>query len=437
VTGPSAAGPVRPAPTTDLVARVDADTAGAVTDALRAVLDRRLAGAAALDDGFARELAGPLADFALTGGHRRRAALLWWSWRACEGAHRGEDPRAVLELAAAVELIQACALVHDDVMDGSRTRRGRPAFHMAQPGPSASAHPGPPTGAPLPGPGTHDPSPPHGRVPDGADAGEGATAEHPPQVHGGRAQPEDGVLRPEGAAPYGWSTAVLAGDLALAWADDVAAAGLTSEARRRVMDVWREMRTEMVAGQYLELRAQAAGDHSTGQALRTARLKSALYSVVRPLDLGAAAAGAGEAVRRGLRTAGGCAGLAFQLRDDLLGVFGDPVQTGKPSGDDIREGKPTYLAALARSRAAAAGDRTALRVIDTALGDRSLDAAGLAAVREAFTATGARAAVESRIALLAERCAERLHALPLDPWARARMLDVLLTATGLATAARP
>ncbi|WP_232792371.1 polyprenyl synthetase family protein [Actinacidiphila yeochonensis] len=415
-------------------------------------MHRRLAGAAALDERFARELAHPLADFTLSGGHRRRAALLWWGWRACGGARRGERPDAVLDLAAAVELIQSCALVHDDVMDGSRTRRGRPALHIAQAAPPPTPSDGRPEHA-RPEPGRPGHGPAERPAPHVEERGRAAAAEarrRTPEPDRPGSEPDTPGSHPtagagpgsaagrEGAAPYGWSVAVLAGDLALAWADDtVAEAGLTVEARRRVEAVWRDLRTEMVAGQYLELRAQAAGDRSAGQALRTARLKSALYSVARPLDLGAAVAGAGEEVRRGLRLAGGCAGLAFQLRDDLLGVFGDPAETGKPSGDDIREGKPTYLAALARARAAAADDHGALRVLDSAMGDRALDPAALAAVREVITATGARAAVESRIALLAERCAHRLRELPLDAWPRARMLDVLLTATGLPPGSAP
>jgi geranylgeranyl diphosphate synthase type I len=426
----------------------DRDPTSAVAHTLREVLDRRVAEAAALDQVVADDLARRLADFALSGGSRRRAALVWWGWRACgggaaadgrdEGARerpvegpeagpeapevgteapemgaatpnpgaatpeagpaapeaRADDsgpadgarpgPRAVLRVAAALELIQCCALIHDDVMDGSPTRRGRPAVHVALAGRLG------------------------GRPPSG----------------------------PDGAAAFGRSAAVLAGDLALAWADDLLAeTALPEPVRGEVQAVWRAMRTEMVAGQYLDLLGQAAGPGGRGPggpdgALRTAVLKSGLYSVERPLSLGAALAGAAPRVRRALGAAGRSAGLAFQLRDDLLGVFGDPRVTGKPSGDDIRTGKATHLVAVARERARRAGDRESLGVLDEALGDGGLSPAGLERVREVLVATGARAAVEAHIGRLAAACTAALEAAPLEPAARARLLSVLRAAAG-------
>ncbi|MEC3998065.1 polyprenyl synthetase family protein [Actinacidiphila sp. DG2A-62] len=411
----------------------DRDPTSAVAHTLREVLDRRVAEASALDKVVADDLARGLADFALSGGSRRRAALVWWGWRACgggaaadgrdEGARerpvegpeapdpgaatpemgaagaeapeaRADDsgpadgarpgPRAVLRVAAALELIQCCALIHDDVMDGSPTRRGRPAVHVALAGRLG------------------------GRPPSG----------------------------PDGAAAFGRSAAVLAGDLALAWADDLLAeTALPEPVRGEVQAVWRAMRTEMVAGQYLDLLGQAAGPggRDPGEpdgALRTAVLKSGLYSVERPLSLGAALAGAAPRVRRALGAAGRSAGLAFQLRDDLLGVFGDPRVTGKPSGDDIRTGKATHLVAVARERARRAGDRESLGVLDEALGDGGLSPAGLERVREVLVATGARAAVEAHIGRLAAACTAALEAAPLEPAARARLLSVLRAAAG-------
>src|SRR5690606_7224558 len=125
------------------------------------------------------------------------------------------------------------------------------------------------------------------------------------------------------------------------------------------------------------------------------------YSVERPLALGAALAGADERTTEALSAAGRCAGLAFQLRDDLLGVFGDPGVTGKPSGDDIREGKPTYLLAVARTWAEAAGDEEALAVLSRVTGNADLTEDDLADVLGVFEVTGARAHVEQE--------AERLH----------------------------
>lgn len=114
------------------------------------------------------------------------------------------------------------------------------------------------------------------------------------------------------------------------------------------------MRTEMVAGQYLDIQGQATSSRSLARAIRAACLKSALYSVERPLALGAALAGADAARTQALCSAGRCVGIAFQLRDDLGDVFGGPRHTGKPTGGDIRAGKPTYLVAVAQARAEAA-----------------------------------------------------------------------------------
>ncbi|MFC4031123.1 polyprenyl synthetase family protein [Streptomyces polygonati] len=358
--------------------RVDRDLRGAVDRVLRDVFRDRRAEALVIDPVFDEHIARRLADFALGGGARRRSALLWWGWRACRGQDGTESAGAVLDVAAALELVQCCALVQDDVMDGSGLRRGRPAVHAEL----AARH--------ATGP------------------------------------------RAGGAAPFGFSAAVLVGDLALAWADDlVADAGLTPAARDRLRPVWRAMRTEMAAGQYLDLHAQVTASRSPGRAMRTAFLKSARYSVESPLGLGAALAGADPAVRHALRDAGRCAGLAFQLRDDLLGVFGDPLLTGKPTGDDIREGKVTYLVAIAVRRARR--DPAALRVLEDALGDPALSPAALDRVREVLVATGAREYVEARADRLADACRVRLLGASLEPAARDRLLAVLAAATGRGT----
>ncbi len=230
---------------------------------------------------------------------------------------------------------------------------------------------------------------------------------------------------------FAGAAAVLAGDLALAWAEDtLAETELPDPVRRRVRAVWRVMRGEMVAGQYLDLHGQVTADRSALLALRTARLKSAQYSASRPLELGAVLAGAEPALTRRLAEAGAPAGLAFQLRDDLLGVFGDPSRTGKPAGDDIREGKPTLLVALAHARATARGRLADVAVLEAALGDPALTPAGLDAVREVLESTGARAAVEERIGRMACRALARLDALPLDPVAGERLRGLLRLAAG-------
>ncbi|MEE1756641.1 polyprenyl synthetase family protein [Streptomyces sp. SP18CS02] len=361
--GPCAAGP----------GAVDADVAGAVGRTLEELLDARVAEAAAIDRTFAQDIAARVARFTLDGGKRTRSRFLWWGLRVCGGGRDGERAGAALRLGAALELIQTCALVHDDVMDGSALRRGRPSLHTA--------------------------------LEERYGAGRTRTA----------------------AVGFAGSAAVLAGDLALSWADDiVAGTSLPEPVRLRTGAVWQAMRTEMVAGQYLDLHAQATGTRSLVRAVRTACLKSARYSVERPLELGAALAGADERTVRALRSAGRCAGLAFQLRDDLLGVFGDPDRTGKPVGDDIRDGKSTCLVALARSRA----DGESLAVLDAALGDPELTGSGLARVRSVLVETGARAAVEARIERLTELSARHLDTVPAEPGPRRRLEELLRAVAG-------
>lgn len=160
---------------------------------------------------------------------------------------------------------------------------------------------------------------------------------------------------------FATAAAVLAGDLALAWADDL----LTENALRsphgwRLYREWQALRGEMVAGQYRDIHAQAAGSSGVDEAMTIATLKSALYTVERPLALGASLTAADARTVDALRSAGRCAGLAFQLRDDLLGAFGDPALTGKPSGDDLRVRKLTYLLAVATRLAEDSGDEEAV-----------------------------------------------------------------------------
>ncbi|MEV1047796.1 polyprenyl synthetase family protein [Streptomyces sp. NPDC049916] len=360
---------------------VDQDVAAAVQRTAAAVLAECVAESARHDPRFSDEVARRVADFTLLGGKRMRPRLLWWAMRACGGA----ETEAALRLGVSLELIQTCALVQDDVMDRSRTRRGRPAVHIA-------------------------------------------LAE------------QAGLAASSGAgAAFGASAAVLAGDLALVWADDtVADTDLPPARRRQVRTLWRAMRGEMVAGQYLDLRGQTGGAASAASALRTACLKSALYSVERPVALGTALAGADEWTTDALCSASRYAGVAFQLRDDLLGVFGDPAVTGKPSGDDIREGKQTYLLAVARTCADAADDHRALAVLDHAVGNPDLDEDGLARVRAVLESTGARTLVEDKAERLGERAARRLaQAVDLDARAGDRLLSLLHTVAGRRAAAPP
>ncbi len=323
---------------------------------LAAELDERRREVLAVDPRLGG-LVDHLVRFVLDGGKRIRPEFLFCGWRAAahdravmqgddqdsEGSGQDPMPAAVITVAAALELIQACALLHDDVIDRSDTRRGAPSTHRAV----AKSH---------------------------ADAGLAGDAEH-----------------------FGVSAAVLLGDLALAWADDLFAAGAAAlGAADRALPVWRAMRTEVLSGQLLDLQAAAGiGVDPAAQAadaLRVNRFKTAAYTVERPLHLGAALAAAGADTVTALRAYGADVGVAFQLRDDLLGVFGDPAVTGKPAGDDLLEGKRTLLLATARSLLGARPEL--LAELDDGIGAAGADAARLAAL---IDASGARAEMERRI----------------------------------------
>jgi geranylgeranyl diphosphate synthase type I len=245
--------------------------------------------------------------------------------------------------------------------------------------------------------------------------------------------------------------AILMGDLLLCWTDEMFhASGLPGEALRRGRPVLDRMRTEVFAGQYLDLLGQVTGDETLESALRVVEFKTTKYTIERPLHLGAALAGgcAGRAPGHGAAgrddppgpdgpgrhdaalaaayTAYGLPlGLAFQLRDDILGVFGDPAQTGKPAGDDVREGKRTVLLAIARDRATAgqAG------VIDRYLGDPMLDEAGTAEVRAAITATGAVAECEGMIGRHVTEAVAALAGGPITGEAREALAELAVAAT--------
>ena len=292
---------------------------------------------------IAEEYAGAVDDltrFVLAGGKRLRPTFAWWGWRAAGGVRSAQAPSAVLRAVSALELIQACALVHDDLIDDSATRRGEPTVHARW----ASRH----AGASWAG----DPT------------------------------------------RFGAAVAILLGDVALAWADDMLHdSGLDPAALARARPAWRAMRTEVLGGQFLDVQGHASSDSSPETALRISRYKTAAYTVERPLHLGAALAGADDRTIAALRRYGTDLGIAFQLRDDLLGVFGDPAVTGKPAGDDLREGKLTLLVALSRAHP----DRRTAAVVERAVGDPDLDPAGVDAAREALVALGVVDDVERRI----------------------------------------
>jgi geranylgeranyl diphosphate synthase, type I len=329
---------------------------------------------AALDEldpalgGFARTAR----DCVLAGGKRLRPTFAYWGWRGAAGPEPRAD--AVLPAFAALELLHTFALVHDDVMDGSDTRRGHPTAHRV------------------------------------------LEAQH---VAAGRRG---------SAARFGEASAVLIGDLCLVWADRLLAAADVSDAvliaTRRCYD---QMRIETIAGQYLDVLGESEpGSWSMARALRVARLKTAAYTVLRPLHFGLTLAGSGQAGRsHGLMDAysgyGLAVGEAFQLRDDLLGVYGEPAVTGKPAGDDLLAGKPTALLMLAREMATSAQFAELERELRT-----EADVLHMARV---VAETGAPERVEK---MIEERVAAGVQALrraPIDDATRDILTGLAVTAT--------
>ena len=284
-----------------------------------------------------------LRDFVLNGGKRVRPTYGWMGFAGAGGLDRGqENPEAVLRAVSALELIQACALIHDDIIDASDTRRGNPTVHRA------------------------------------------LEAEHRQQHMLGSAE------------AYGTNAAILLGDLALAWAEDMwRYSGLSQEALARAAEPWVGMRTEVIGGQLLDMMLESLGSESVEMANRVNRYKTAAYTIERPLHLGAALAGADDAAIDAFRGYGRDIGIAFQLRDDLLGVFGDPEVTGKPAGDDLREGKRTELFATALELLAET-DPAGAEELRAGIG-RTEDGAELRRLAELIRESGAEDAMEHRI----------------------------------------
>lgn len=337
-----------------------------VSEALDGFLDRQDARLASVAQEVG-ELVLALREL-LSGGKRLRPAFGYWAWR---GAGMPDDDRMVVA-AAALELFQASAIIHDDVMDRSDTRRGRPAVHRR----FASLH-------------------------------------------------RDAGWRSDGEA-FGSGAAILVGDLCLGWSDEMFfGSRMAPERLVRARPIFDEMRTELMGGQYLDLLEQAVGGGSVARSRRVIHYKSARYSVLRPLQLGATLAGASPELCEAYHAYGLPLGEAFQLRDDVLGVFGDPAETGKPAGDDLREGKRTVLVALATQR----GSEAQVRVVDRHLGDPALDLAGVQALREVLVDTGALAEVERMIAAGTEQALDALDRVEMPPPAHSVLRELAAAAT--------
>jgi geranylgeranyl diphosphate synthase, type I len=315
----------------------------------------------------------PLVEYSekfLTGGKRFRARFCFWGWRAVAGLTPDDRPahtdHPIFDLASALEVFHAAALVHDDIMDNSDTRRGEPSAHRF----FESHH---------------------------ASNGFAGNASH-----------------------YGNSTALLVGDLLLAWSDELLNAALLQLGPGHASDTTRSeyarMRSEVTLGQYLDIHEEAAWRHSPessrfDRSLRVITYKSAKYSMEAPLRLGASLAGASPTQLDQLSAFGLPLGIAFQLRDDILGVFGDPEVTGKPSGDDLREGKRTVLIALAEEKMSP----SARSVFADMLGDRDLTDEQIAIMQTTLHDTGAVERVETIISDSVQQAMAALRRAEISP----------------------
>jgi geranylgeranyl diphosphate synthase type I len=224
---------------------------------------------------------------------------------------------------------------------------------------------------------------------------------------------------------YGAAAAILLGDLLLSWADELLRlCGLSPAVVSDALGYFDTTRSEVIAGQFLDVSVQARGASDVEQAMRVLRYKSAKYSIERPLHVGAALAGGSAEVLDALSRFGLPLGEAFQLRDDLLGVFGDPARTGKPAGDDLTEGKRTVLVALALEHA----DPEDAKRLDDALG-RSLSPDEVADLRRIIDGSGAHAEVERRIDVLTQESLAALADTPVTETARTVLRDLAAAAT--------
>ncbi len=296
-----------------------------------------------------------MASQLLSGGKRIRPAFCMWGYVAAAGLPSSAELKPLLKAAASLDVLHVSALVHDDVMDSSDLRRGRPAAH---------------------------------RQFEALHANAGWLGE---------------------SLAFGKAGAILLGDLLVMWSVQMLqGSGVDPSALERALPIVEAMRTEVTCGQYLDMVAQAhplrqrapaigslrpAIELSLDDASRVVEYKSARYTVQRPSQMGASLGRADDQVYFALGAYGSPLGRAFQFRDDLLGVFGDPQLTGKPTGDDLREGKRTVLVAHAYAHAGEAERK----LLVSRLGDASLDADGVAQLQEVITSTGARDAVESMI----------------------------------------
>jgi len=353
----------------DAVLDSQAPLSQAFRDAVSAEISAFLSEQSSVLDSMGPELVPVhlMASQMLCGGKRIRPAFCVWGYVAAAGIPTDEELKPLLAAAGSLDLLHVSALVHDDLMDSSDLRRGRPAAHRQFEALHANA----------------------GWLGD--------------------------------SAAFGRAGAILLGDLLVMWsAQMLHGAGVDQSTLERALPIVEAMRTEVTCGQYLDMVAQAHPLRKRAPAIgslrptielamddasRVVEYKAARYTVQRPCQIGAALGGGDDELYFALGAYGSPLGRAFQFRDDLLGVFGDPQVTGKPAGDDLREGKRTVLVAHAYAHAGDAGQKLLLQ----RLGDPALDDRGIGELQQVIVESGARDAVESMINEYYERALKTLH----------------------------
>lgn len=327
----------------------------------------------------------PLIDYAkslMAGGKRFRAQFCYWSWVGHQSqnselteAEQDRALKAMVGICAALEMFHAAALVHDDLIDQSDTRRGQPAVHKS--------------------------------------------FENLHSSHGWVGQAER----------FGLAGSVLVGDLLLNWSSEIFGNALQYAPTREIELACRaefsRMRVEIMAGQYLDVLEENAGPQRDAaeavvRANRVMLYKTAKYSIEAPLLIGAAFAGAGENSKKAIESFAIPLGLAFQLRDDVLGVFGDPKVTGKPAGDDLREGKRTVLIGLTREILTG----SVRNIFDEMLAARDLNSDQISFLQQTIIGAGALKKTETMIEELGNQALERLQAIELETGAKSALIEL-------------
>lgn len=321
--------------------------AAPVESRLREILNEERVRWTAIDADLAAPL-DVLSRFVLNGGKRLRPAFCHWAFVGSGGFP--DDPQ-IIDAGAAFELLHAFALVHDDVMDGSSTRRGEPTVHIT------------------------------------------FARDHSAQDWNSEAR------------RFGEGVAILVGDLAEVYADR-----LMTGAPTPAFQIWNELKIELNIGQFLDVLGAARGAVDLETARKIVRYKSGKYTIERPLHVGAALAGRLPELESVLSSYGEPLGEAFQLRDDILGTFGESARTGKPVGDDLREGKPTPMLAIANDRAS-----LKQRGILNRVGSPDLSTDEILALQSVFVETDALSEIENSIRQLTDQAIAALEHTKLTP----------------------